>query len=209
MRARGAMPLTRADARAEQRRVDGVAGDDRRDVRAVAVGVFRRAELAGVELVLREEAVRDRSARRRSCCCSGVGSKPFAGLAGAREADRRVVDEPVGGLWRYRVQSQRPSNEVLAHSLRHARGVAVLRVEQRRMIRRDAAVDDADDDVLAAQLEIGAQAADRILQAEEGRAVVGVQVLVRVLPDALDLGALREPRYLRRPSARAAKPLTE
>ena len=57
MRARGAMPLTRADARAEQRGVDGVAGDDRRDVRAVAVGVFRRAELAGVELVAREEAV--------------------------------------------------------------------------------------------------------------------------------------------------------
>ena len=63
-------------------------------------------------------------------------------------------------------------------------------------MRRDAAVDDADDDVLAAQLEIRAQAADGILQAEEVRAVVRLQILVRVPPDALDLGALREPRYL-------------
>ena len=68
------------------------------------------------------------------------------------------------------------------------------------MLRRDAAVDDADDDALAAQPEVGAQAADGILQAEERRAVVGLQILVRVLPDALDFGALREPRDLRRPS---------
>jgi hypothetical protein len=40
------------------------------------------------------------------------------------------------------------------------------------MVRRDAAVDDAYDDVLAAQHEVGAQAPDEILQAEERRAVV-------------------------------------
>jgi len=64
------------------------------------------------------------------------------------------------------------------------------------MVRRDAAVDDADDDALAAQLEVGTQAPHGILQAEERGAVVGPQILVRVLPDALDLGALRETRYL-------------
>ena len=64
------------------------------------------------------------------------------------------------------------------------------------MIRGDAAVDDADDDVLAAKLQIGAQAARWVLEAQESRAVVRADVLVRVRPNALDVGALREPRDL-------------
>ncbi len=53
------------------------------------------------------------------------------------------------------------------------------------MLRRDPAVDDADDDVLAVELEIRAQAADAVLESEEGRAVVA-KLLIGVGPDALD-----------------------
>ena len=73
------------------------------------------------------------------------------------------------------------------------------RVGERRVIGRDAAVDHADDDVLAAQLQIGAQAAVLVLEAEEDRAIVRVDGLVGVEPDPLDLGALREPRRLAPP----------
>ncbi len=65
------------------------------------------------------------------------------------------------------------------------------------MLGCDAAIDDADDDALAEQPVSGPQAAVGILQPEKGRAVVGLQILVRVLPDSLDFGALREPRDLR------------
>src|SRR5690606_23909263 len=65
-------------------------------------------------------------------------------------------------------------------------------VEQCRMIRRDAAVDDADDHVLAAQTEVRAQAADRIFETEEHCAVVRLKLLIGVEPDALDVVPLSE-----------------
>src|SRR5690606_25533666 len=74
---------------------------------------------------------------------------------------------------------------------------ALLGVAQRRMPRRNAAVDDADHDVLAAQAEVGAQTAGLLLEPQEDRAVVRRDVLIAVGPDALDLVALRELRGLR------------
>src|SRR5690606_31442354 len=113
-------------------------------------------------------------------------------LAHAVPAFRRV--EPQHGR---RVAAQRMAEP--APEPRRARPAALARprhlrldVEQRRMIRRDPAVDDADDHVLAVQAEIRAQAAVRLLEAQEDRAVVRLEPVVGVGPDALDLAERRE-----------------
>ena len=77
------------------------------------------------------------------------------------------------------------------------------------MIRRDAAVDDADDDVLAAQPEIGAQAADGILQAEERRRCCSCCRYWSVSCQMRSTSALCASRETCAAVRRAAKPLTE
>ena len=128
---------------------------------------------------------------------AGAGLEPFPDLAGAAEADRRVVDELGGRI--APVGAAKPNAEprrfrpVAAACARNV----LFGIEQGGVVRCHAAVDDTDDDVLAAQLEIRTQPARLILQAEEDGAVVGLHVLVCVLPDPLDLVALRKPRGLR------------
>src|SRR5690606_31636643 len=77
------------DAPAEQISRSRVAGRDRRDVRAVAVRVFRRHELVRIELVAREEAV-DVIARADDLVAARALREARSGLTDAVEAYRRV-----------------------------------------------------------------------------------------------------------------------
>ncbi len=77
--------------------------------------------------------------------------------------------------------------------LRHA----FLDVGQRRVVRRDTAVDDADDDALAAELEVRPQAAHLVFEPEKDRAVVGRQMQLFVGPNTLHCVVSRKLRYLR------------
>src|SRR5690606_2058036 len=133
------------DARAEQVRGGRVAGDDRRDVRAVAVGVARRDELVRVEIVTREKAV-DVIARADDLVVARARRKTFAFLTDAAEAFRRVVLER-----RARALAVRPAEPQAEPRRRRPTALAdarnvTLDVEQRGMVRRDAAVDEADED---------------------------------------------------------------
>src|SRR5690606_32615693 len=174
------------DAPAEQISRSRVAGRDRRDVRAVAVRVFRRHELVRIELVAREEAV-DVIARADDLVAARALREARSGLTDAVEAYRRVEAQDRRRVAAHRVaepaaEPRRPCPTALAGA-----GHPRLGVEQRRMIRRDPAVDDADDHVFALQPEIRAQSAARILEPEEDRAVVRAEPLVGVRPDALDV----------------------
>src|SRR5690606_638852 len=140
------------DAAAEEPGGGRIAGRDRRDVRAVTVRVLRRHELVRVELVAREKAV-DVEACADDLVVAGAFREARARLTDAVEARRRL--EP---LRRGRVAAQRaaePEPEPgRARPAAFARPRhAVLDVEQGWVIRRDPAVDDADDHVLALQAE--------------------------------------------------------
>src|SRR5690606_755256 len=175
----------------EQVRGGRVAGDDRRDMRAVAVGVARRDELVRVEIVTREKAV-DVIARADDLVVARARRKTFAFLTDAAEAFRRVVLER-----RARALAVRPAEPQAGPRRRRPTALAdarnvTLDVEQRGMVRRDAAVDEADDDILAPKPQVRAQAPGRILEAEEDRAVERRELPVRVRPDALDGAAASE-----------------
>jgi len=75
----------------EQGGVDRVAGDDRRDVRTVAVDILRRPDFAGIELVLSKKAVEvEASAYDLVVAVGRLEARPC--LARARKADGRVID---------------------------------------------------------------------------------------------------------------------
>ncbi len=76
------------------------------------------------------------------------------------------------------------------------------------MVRRDTAIDDADDDVLAEQLEVRVQPARLVLEAEKRRAVVRVEMLIGVEPDALRLRDLCASRDASAAVSFAAKPFS-
>lgn len=184
------------DARAVQkRRRAGRARDRRGDVRAVPVGIGRRAQLARVQFVGEQKSV-EIVPGADQFVVAGVRGEPVARLAGAAKARRRSVDAVASGVDPMRAAQPQaeprcsgPPAIASARQTRH--GIA-----QRRVMWRDAAVDDSDDHVLAAQTEIGAQAPDRLLESEEDGALVCLQLLQRVRPNPFDLGALREPRDL-------------
>ena len=155
-------------------------------MRAVAVDVARRADLPAIDRpgIL---GAGDEVAGADQFVVAVSLVEGLAGLANAIPVFGRLEHEFVFELVEAPAQPAPEKGHLGPGTAAQARPVGFLRVRHRRVLRVDAAVDEADDDAVAVQSLGAAQATVRIEQSQEAGTEIGRQRPDLVLPDVQDL----------------------
>ncbi len=154
---------------------------------AVSVDVSRRKYFTGIDRTGRLRAVHEKTRTDQLVVTVGV-DKLRPGLAYAVPVLRWLVEDQF--VFHPVVTPAQPAAEerhFRPGALAKFRTIGLARVLHGRVLRRNAAVDNADDDAVAAQSERAAQAIARIEQLEEVGTEVGRQRANLVFPDTQDL----------------------
>ena len=190
-RARGAMPSMPPISVPKIDACTRVAGSRRCRVRAVAVHVARRANLARVDRPGILGAADEPACADQLVVAVGL-VETLARFADAVPVLRRLEDELV---FHFVVAAAQPAPEkrnVGPGAAARARPVGFLRVRQGGMFGVDAAVDETDDDAVAVQSFRAAQSAIRVEEPQETGAEIGRQRPDLVFPDVQDVGHVLE-----------------
>ena len=152
----------------------------------MTVGIPRRDELVLIQVVLFQIAV-DVVPGADQLVVAVRGEKAITGLALALPAGERAVDQRRWSDFEAAAKPAAEQGRLSPFGPAHARTVRRLLVTEAGVAGRDAAVDNTDDDVLAAQAQVAAQTAILRRQAEKAGTVVGLDELGPVFPDVADV----------------------